>query len=81
MPDVVPHGGKLLRSVSPPASRGDVSSPFDIGVMRTVVVIFTTYLLFPALERLTTNSFKINENERSLILTLSHCQYIYEYQI
>jgi len=27
LPDVVPRGGKVPRSVSPPASRGDVSSP------------------------------------------------------
>jgi hypothetical protein len=39
---VVPHGGKVARSVSPPASRGDVSSPFVTGVMRTVVFIFAT---------------------------------------
>jgi len=47
LPDVVPRGGKVPRSVSPPASHGDVSSPFDIGVMRTVVVIFTTYPTIP----------------------------------
>jgi hypothetical protein len=36
--------------VSPPASRGDVSSPFGTGVMRTSVVIFTTYPTLPNLE-------------------------------
>jgi hypothetical protein len=35
MPDVVPHGGKVPRSVSPPASR-------DTGVVRTDIFIFAT---------------------------------------
>jgi hypothetical protein len=42
MPDVVPHGGKVTRSVSPPATRGDVSSPFITGAVRTVFFIFAT---------------------------------------
>jgi hypothetical protein len=42
MPDVVPHGGKVPRSVSLPVSRSDVSSPVDTGVVRTVVFIFAT---------------------------------------
>jgi hypothetical protein len=46
MPDVVPHGGKILRSLSPPASRGEIFHPFGAGVMRTVVLIFATTSLF-----------------------------------
>jgi hypothetical protein len=43
VPDVVPHDSKVARSVSPPASRGDVSSPLVTGMMRTVVFMFATH--------------------------------------
>jgi hypothetical protein len=51
---VVPHGGKAPGSVSPPAPRGDVSSPLAAGAMRTVVLFFATH---PT----TLGSRKINE--------------------
>jgi hypothetical protein len=76
MPDVVPYGGKVPRSVSPPASRGDGSSPVGTGVKRTVVVICAINPTVPGFQ-INESLIKMCENEPSLIVTLSHGQYLY----
>jgi len=48
----------------------------DVGMVRTVFLYLSRIL-----KKLMKHFLKINANERSLILTFSHCQYFYEYQI